>query len=219
LIELPEHDGTQRDPRDVFFGFSGDAVGELTSASTSVSPKARQRTDWSIQIIGPLMMGLGATTFFQRLEPEGSALTPAIVLGVLVAGVVFALLRPDQTATYVGRAGIASARRWHGLVPARTRVLRFADATELRKRFTRVHPRGYYQGTSFVYEWVDRDGRRLFAISGVFPERDHTLDEVVVPRGLRRDHPIYFARAAAAAWDQKDSKNDMTVDASEGHGA
>jgi hypothetical protein len=206
-LEVPDHDGEARDHGDVFFGDPRGAIGELVSATTSLNPWQKlnrgEHTDWLLHILAPLAAGLVA------LPLLGGGPQPArwidmtrsqLALGSAVALLVFLAMRPIRWSTYVGTRGVATSYRVLGLYRSRPRVFEFTSANESRLSYKRVYKRGWYTGTCFCCEWLDARGRRVFHISGAFTEVDQNLPEVIVPRMLRRDHPIYFAQAAAVAW-------------------
>jgi hypothetical protein len=208
LDQLPEHDGRKRLSGDVFFG-QPDDIGAISSASTGVNPGERRGGQHDpifavgiAFIVAILAASVVAGASGVHLDTLDQIPLRAWGAGGLAAIIVTLALRPTLWSTYVGATGVSRTGRAFGFRAGRPHGFQFSSAARLEVNMTRVYARGAYKGTNFRYEWLSPEDRVIFAIEGAFPEHDIRTEEPEIPRNLRRDHPVYFGRAAQAAWEK-----------------
>jgi len=206
LSAVPNHNGQARDDADVFFALPPPAIGELLSASTSVNRRHRGDAAWFLRVCFALAISACVAAAAATFDDGGgswSELPPPVwaVMALAFACTLW-LTGDDEVCSFVGTEGFALARRWLGMFPGRASLRPFRAATRLRVAYTRVFRGDDYRGTSFAFEWLDRQGQVVFALRGDFREYRVDLDELDIDAiaALPVHHRFYAARAAAIAW-------------------
>ena len=124
---------------------------------------------------------------------EEDALLPfSALLGVVVVLVAWYFTRFAPRCTYVGEDGMATLTlRGRRDAQPSAKVLRFADAAELRASQTRHYLNCVYTGTEYDYRWQDPTGRALLRLKGKYMGQN---------RPPKAGSPFHFAAAAEVAW-------------------
>jgi len=183
------------------------AIGPVSSAQTNCTQGgaciADRRVRLTMYELGAVALVLATCVAAWRVhlphlaqllpwEP-GPATDRAIIWGAgisaALAGALLAWLFRPRYSSYIGALGLQLHVRRPGL-PARRRVMRFADCARLRVETTRHHLNGSYQHTSYRYAWFDARDTRVFVIAGRHDDR----------RPPEPSDPVLFARAAERAW-------------------
>jgi hypothetical protein len=184
------------------------SIGEIVSAGTNRTLRGFHKTSAgnriALAVLGLIFGGIvgflvtrgGAEFLLDLLDIEADAGLLSLVgfVGMVVAAVVCALagfllplLFRSKMSTYVGRQGLMRYLE-PKLGRARTEVLAFANADELKVSRTRNYYNGAYTGTTYDYSWLAA-GRPAFRIAGMY--RDDRSDPI---------DPVHFAFAAEKAW-------------------
>lgn len=202
------HDGSAPGPDDDFLVLPDPNLGEVVSAGTNRTLRGFHKTSAgnriALGILGLLFggfvgfvglrVGLEAVMDLVDLEVDQGLLGLIALAGGAFSSVVFAvvgfllpLLFRRAMATYVGRQGIMRYVK-PKFGSAKSEVLYFANADELKVSRTRNYYNGAYTGTTYDYAWY-KGGRPCFRIAGMY--RDDRNDPI---------DPVNFAFAAEKAW-------------------
>lgn len=204
------HGGFPGSDQDDFMVSPDPSIGEIVSADTN-----RTRSGWHpltpaqrtarflLAFVGLVLGGLfglfvGGTAAdmlkgaLDRSSADSfvgaTALAFAALGGVLAYLTDWALRVPK--ATWVGRLGVQIYER--GLFGPRQRLLRFAEAGELKVARVRHHTNGVYTSTRYDYSWRAPDGKKLLSIAGAY--RDDSKPNA--------GDPVNFAFASESAWSR-----------------
>ncbi len=188
-MNAPNHDGTPRDPFDVFFAPPDPTIGAVRSASTSlnlrnplVPPRARLLSKIGGGVIGAIVgLFAGAMTFH-----------PIVMLATgplgIAAGVWLFVKGRTERCSYVGERGFSEHARRFGRV--RSRAARFADVVDCNVAQARVRVNGVDMGTRWSFAFVLAGGKTWTQ----YP----MVSRVIA--SSHAGHPIHFARRARNAW-------------------
>jgi hypothetical protein len=196
---MTDHQGAPLPADRDFVAPPPDGIGPLLSAWSTVRAGQRVRPKW-LRVAQCLAIGLGpliAVEAFCAFIGMSQANTnrPALRLAAGFIGLLFGpiaayLTRWREYCTYVGRDGVAEFSHTGGAV--RSKVLRFAGATELKVRRVDFYQGGFYNGSHYSYVWSAPGAKNLLKVSGRHRSPDNTP-----PAG----HHYYFAAAAEPAWN------------------
>ena len=204
------HDGSAAGADDDFIVLPDPSIGEVVSAGTNRTLRGYHKGS-SAQMTGRVVLAVlgaifGALLGFNltrwgllfiadllELEIDRglielvafAAMALAALVSVLI-GFFLPLAFRKPLVTYVGKDGIQ--RYVKTSFGARTQILRFPDADELRVARTRNHYNGAYVGTTYDYHWF-KAGRSAFRIFGQY--RDDQNDPIDL---------VNFAFAAEKSW-------------------
>ena len=138
--------------------------------------------------VGGVMLALLFTFAF-----DGGTLVVLLAAAVIGGGIGFALSLPRHVCSYVGTNGVAFYKvNGQTQGASKSEEFLFEKATDLRVRQLRRYYGLFYIGTTYIYEWKDDRGARVFRRTGTFQNA----------KGLPgpKDAAFHFVRSAEAAW-------------------
>ena len=198
-LSVPNHNGQPNDPEDLFFG-EVDQIGKVQSGNTNFN-RLRGHKKWSKGRVGLTLLGFFLGPCVTALIGAGVAggmnlrfetvMPIAVGLGALGGAILFAYWgRPWEVCTVIGEKGLARVKRRDE--KTKTDVFVFADAVEMRQRQIKQYVNGVYTGTTFGYDWLDKDQQYQFRIGGVYRED--------TKKSIPKANEVYFGTAAEHAW-------------------
>jgi len=197
--EVRDHRGQRRDANRELFGMPPLEIGRILSVESTLKPGGVLYPTWMRFVLTALfgLAGAAAVMWFGRDLRGGDRESLVVLAGfagcVVAAGGWYTFRHSfGHRCTYVGEEGVAlfELRTSRTATPA-AKVLRFADAAELRVSQTRQFIHGVYHGTDYDYRWTGADGRQLFRLHGRHQGKD---------KPPRPGDPFHFAAAADVAW-------------------
>lgn len=210
LPGVPNHDGSPREPADLFFAPPDPTIGALISASTSVVRVGQDGNGWTSKVerrwwyerwymwafVGAFAGHfVGIFSAMLLFDGSGEDFTPWILWTLLwaaigaVCGVRGMRHYRGGDVTYVGERGLARYQRRGRSI--KSEVIAFADVADSGSMAAALgRPTETLTGDFSVF-WAGADGRK-FVIWG----RGTRLNPVPV------EYPHHFARAAIAAWQK-----------------
>ncbi len=197
-LSVPNHNGQPNDPEDLFFG-EVDQIGKVQSGNTNFN-RLRGHKKWSKGRVGLVFLGFVLGTAVAGLIAGiagamnlnfDSVMPIAFGLGAVGGMLLFAWLgRPWDVCTLIGEKGLARVKR--RAEKTKTDVLVFADVVEMRQRQIKQYVNGVYTGTTFGYDWLDKDQQYQFRIGGVYREDSK--------KPIPKANEVHFGAAAEYAW-------------------
>jgi hypothetical protein len=194
---VTRHDGAALTPDVDFFTGPPPGIGTIITAdstlTTTAAPLSTLTRFVRATFVGEIIaasIGLGF-----RWRAMEVSLTVLIAIAVIVAALAYLAMGSCHHCSFVGDRGLAEFT----LKGARTnapaaKVLRFQDAAHLYTSQTRRFKNGSYRGTTYRYQWTQRettDDSGSYSISGSYYSPGGE------PEATDRWH---FANAAEAAW-------------------
>lgn len=196
--EITDHRGEPRRPDRELFGMPPPEIGRVLSAESTLPP-GKDALPLPVRLLIVLLAGAavyGAVWYLtQGMRPtDRETLRLLLGGGGAVAAAVLAgyLSGFRHRCTYVGTDGVAQfeLRGGRDRQPS-ARVLRFADAAEVRASQTRQFVNGIYTGTEYDYRWTDASGRDLLRLKGTHRGKNGPP---------KAGSAFHFASAAEVAW-------------------
>jgi len=198
LKAAPDHRGEARAFDVELFAAPPPEIGTITSAESTLRP-GKEPFSPPVRL---LILLLPAAAVFGIVWVLTQGMRPVdreslrIIGGGGAAGVALLIAwyytRFKHRCTYVGEDGAAlfELRGSRDRTPS-AKVLRFADAAELRASQTRQFINGVYAGTVYDFRWTDASGRERLRLKGTHRGKDGPP---------KPGDPFHFATAAEVAW-------------------